>query len=115
MQAAEDDFELGGKKFAAGAFIIPNADRAKIEPSLKELGLSAWATAQAPTVKTHELDVPRIGYVHSWQRTQDEGWVRGAFDAFGVLHYFSDQKRSKATGARITTDVFRRRCKRDRR
>jgi len=93
MQAAEEDFDLDGKKFAAGAFIIPNADRAKLEPSLKELGLSAWAAATAPNVKTHELDVPRIGYVHSWQRTQDEGWVRGALDVFGVPYtYFADQK-----------------------
>ena len=93
MQAAEDTFNLNGKTFAAGAFIIPNADRAKLEPSLKELGLSAWATASAPNVKTHELDVPRIGYVHSWQRTQDEGWVRGALDVFGIPYtYFSDQK-----------------------
>jgi hypothetical protein len=93
MQAAQEDFEVNGKRFNAGAFIIPNADRAKLEPSLKELGLSAWAVAAAPTVKTHELDVPRIGYVHAWQRTQDEGWVRGALDVFGVPYtYFSDQK-----------------------
>ena len=49
MLAAEEDFELGGHKFRAGAFIIPNADRAKLEPTLKELGLSAWAVASAPT------------------------------------------------------------------
>ena len=49
--------------------------------------------AAAPTVKTHDLDVPRIGYVHAWQRTQDEGWVRAAFDHFGVPYtYFSDIK-----------------------
>jgi hypothetical protein len=41
----------------------------------------------------HELDLPRIGYVHSWQRTQDEGWVRAALDYYGVPYtYFSDQK-----------------------
>ena len=40
MQAAEDDFELNGHKFRAGAFIIPNADRAQLEPLLKDLGLS---------------------------------------------------------------------------
>lgn len=93
MQAAEEDFDMGGKKFRAGAFIIANADRAKLEPSLKELGLSAWATATAPNVKAHDLDVPRIGYVHSWQRTQDEGWVRAALDTYGVPYtYFADQK-----------------------
>jgi len=93
MQAAEEDFDLGGHKFRAGAFILPNADRAKIEAQLKALGLSGWAVAAAPSVKTHDLDIPRIGYVHAWQRTQDEGWVRAALDTYGVPYaYFSDQK-----------------------
>jgi hypothetical protein len=93
MLAAEEPFEAGGRKFTAGAFIIPDADRAKLEPSIKELGLTATAVGAAPSVKTHDLDLPRIGYVHSWQRTQDEGWVRMAFDTFGVTYtYFSDQK-----------------------
>jgi hypothetical protein len=47
----------------------------------------------APTVAAHELDLPRIGYVHSWARTQDEGWVRAAFDTYGVKYtYFGDIK-----------------------
>ena len=37
--------------------------------------------------------MPRIGYVHSWSRTQDEGWVRAALDYYGVPYtYFADQK-----------------------
>ena len=45
------------------------------------------------SVMTHPLTVPRIGYVHSWQRTQDEGWVRAALDRYGVPYtYFADQK-----------------------
>lgn len=93
MQAAEEDFQAAGHSFRAGAFIIANADRAKLEPTLIELGLSAFAVAAAPGVKSHDLDVPRIGYVHSWQRTQDEGWVRAALDTYGVPYqYFADQK-----------------------
>jgi hypothetical protein len=93
MLAAEEDFELDGKKFRAGAIVVPNFDRAKLEPALRDLGLSAWAVASAPAVKTHDLDVPRIGYVHSWTRTQDEGWVRASLDTFGVPYtYFADQK-----------------------
>ena len=93
MLAAEEDFELAGHKFRAGAIIVPNADRAKLEPMLKDLGLSAWAVASAPGVKSHDLDIPRIGYVHSWTRTQDEGWWRAALDTFGVPYtYFADQK-----------------------
>ncbi|HEX2718310.1 MAG TPA: hypothetical protein VHM67_11570, partial [Gemmatimonadaceae bacterium] len=52
-----------------------------------------WATNAVPNVPAHDLDVPRIGYVHAWQRTQDEGWVRAAFDTYGVPYtYFADQK-----------------------
>ncbi|MEZ5419730.1 MAG: M14 family zinc carboxypeptidase [Vicinamibacterales bacterium] len=93
MAAAEEDFELAGHRFRAGAIIVPGADRAALEPMLRDLGLSAWAVDVAPAVKSHDLDVPRIGYVHSWTRTQDEGWVRAALDTYGVPYtYFADQK-----------------------
>ena len=93
MLAAEDDFDAAGHHFRAGAFIIPNADRAKLETSLVDLGLTAWALPEAPSVATHEMDLPRIGYVHSWARTQDEGWVRAVFDTYHIPYtYFGDQK-----------------------
>ncbi|MHB1097884.1 MAG: M14 family zinc carboxypeptidase [Gemmatimonadaceae bacterium] len=107
MQAAEEDFEAGGKKFVAGSFIIANADRAKIEPQLKALGLSGTAVASAPTVKAHDLDVPRIGYMHSWTRTQDEGWVRAALDHYGVPYtYFADQLLRSTPNLRARYDVI---------
>jgi hypothetical protein len=93
MQAAEADFDADGHHFRAGAMIIPNANRAQMEPELTKLGLSAYAMPSAPNVKTHALDVPRIGYVHSWTRTQDEGWVRAALDTYGIPYtYFGDVK-----------------------
>ena len=93
MLAAEADFEVAGRKLRAGSIIVPDADRATLEPMLRDFGLSAWAVASAPEVKTHDLDVPRIGYVHNWNRTQDEGWWRAALDAYGIPYtYFSDQK-----------------------
>jgi hypothetical protein len=93
MSAAEKEFEAGGHKFGAGAFVIPDANRAALEPSIRELGLSAWAVDAAPNVPMHDLDVPRIGYVHTWTSTQDEGWVRLAFDNFKVPYtYFAAPK-----------------------
>src|SRR4029453_798703 len=74
--------------------------------SLNALGLSAQAVPSMPTVKTHELDVPRIGYVHSWSNTQNEGWVRAAFDTYGVPYtYFSDIKLREGN-LRQTYDVI---------
>jgi hypothetical protein len=93
MLAAEESFEAGGQKFGPGAFIVPAADRAKIEASVKEFGLSGVAVAAAPAVKSHELVVPRIGYVHSWSNTQNEGWVRMVFDKYKIPYaYFGDVK-----------------------
>ena len=93
MLAAEEDFELAGRKFRAGSIVIPDADRNRLAPALVELGLSAWAMRTVPKVRTHELDIPRIGYVHSWTRTQDEGWWRAALDRYSVPYvYMADQK-----------------------
>jgi Zinc carboxypeptidase len=93
MHAAEEDFEAGGRKFRAGAFIIPTADRSRLEATMKELGIAGFAVASAPQVAMHELDVPRIGYVHAWSNTQNEGWVRAALDTYKVPYtYFGDIK-----------------------
>ena len=93
MQAAEAEFEAAGRKFRAGSFIIAAADRSALDTTLKQLGLSGFAVAAAPNVRAHELDVPRVGYVHSWANTQNEGWVRAAFDTYGVPYtYFADIK-----------------------
>ena len=93
MRAAEAEFEAGGRKYAPGTFIISGADRAKVEPVITALGLKAEAVAAAPTVRSHALTVPRIGYLHSWANTQDEGWWRAAFDRYGVPYtYFGDIK-----------------------
>jgi hypothetical protein len=93
MQAAQEDFEAGGRRFRAGSFIIPNANATALDPSLKALGLTGVAMASAPSVPMHDLDVPRIGYVHAWQNTQNEGWVRLALDQYQVPYtYFADTK-----------------------
>jgi hypothetical protein len=62
MSAAEEAFDADGHHFGAGAIIIANANRAQLDPMVKRLGLTAYAVSAAPTVKSHDLDVPRIGY-----------------------------------------------------
>lgn len=91
--AAEKAFEAGGRSYAAGTFILPDADRASVDKLLVALGLSGQAVDSLPTVKSHTLTLPRIGYVHSWLRTQDEGWWRAALDHYGIPYtYFADIK-----------------------
>jgi hypothetical protein len=107
MAAAEAPFEAAGHKFGAGSIIIARANRAALEPVLKELGLSAWATDAAPSVKSHDLDIPRIGYIHSWTNTQDEGWVRTALDYYKIPYdYFGENAVRKMGSLRSRFDVI---------
>ncbi|MDB4877801.1 MAG: peptidase carboxypeptidase [Gemmatimonadetes bacterium] len=107
MAATEDAFDAEGTHYGAGAFVIANANRAQIEPALKQLGLSGHAMASAPAVKTHDLEVPRIGYIHSWTRTQDEGWVRAALDTYGVPYkYFGENALASMGDLRSKFDVL---------
>ncbi|MDE8651188.1 M14 family zinc carboxypeptidase [Novosphingobium album (ex Liu et al. 2023)] len=106
MLAAEAPFELGGKNYAAGTFILPNADRASVERVVRELGLRGEAVTGMPSVPTHALTAPRIGYMHSWLRTQDEGWWRAALDTYGIPYtYFADIK-ARAGGLRAKYDII---------
>jgi len=107
MAAAEDAFDVDGHHVGAGAIVIANANRAQLEPTIKQLGLTAYATSSAPVVKTHDLDIPRIGYIHSWTRTQDEGWVRAALDTYGVPYqYFGENAVAKMGDLRSKFDVI---------
>jgi hypothetical protein len=106
MQAAEEAFDAGGKHYAAGTFIIPDAPRAAVEKAVADLGLTAEAVAAAPAVKTHPLTTPRIGYLHSWLRTQDEGWWRAALDHYGVPYTYIADTTARAGDLRKKFDVI---------
>jgi hypothetical protein len=106
MSAAEADFDAAGRRFRAGAIVIPNANAAQVEPVLRELGLSGYAMASAPSVAMHDLDIPRILYLHSWGRTQDEGWVRAAMETFGVpFTYMADKELANMPDLKSRYDV----------
>jgi len=93
MEAAEEPFELDGRKFRAGSFILREVDAAALERNAKELGLTVHAASGAPKVATHALAVPRIALMHSWQSTQNDGWYRLAMDKLEVPYtYIADTK-----------------------
>src|SRR5512141_2360045 len=60
FRAAEKPFTLGDRQFPAGSFVIDagaNADG--VRKQIDQLGLVAAATAAAPNVPMHDLDLPR--------------------------------------------------------
>ena len=90
VSVADSSFSAKGQTFAAGTFIVDGSNAAGV---VADLGLKATAVDSMPKVRSHAVSVPRVAYVHTWNNTQDEGWVRYAFDYMGIPYrYFADQK-----------------------
>ncbi len=88
MEAAEEPFEAGGRKFNRGAFLVKNVSRDQLDRAAAELGLRVYALTEAPSVKTHRIKPARIALVHTWLSTQDEGWWRQAFDQRSIPYTY---------------------------
>ncbi|HET9314855.1 MAG TPA: hypothetical protein VFQ51_04660, partial [Vicinamibacteria bacterium] len=84
MEAAEEAFDAGGRKVAAGSLIVMGGSRDRVAKAVEDLGLAAVSVAVRPSVKTHPVGVPRIALVHDWINTQNEGWWRIALDRYEV-------------------------------
>jgi hypothetical protein len=81
----------------AGSWTVAIAD-------LDEDVMEAWAGAHGlhvyrirpdvlEDVTTHEVDLPRIALLHTWSRTQDEGWARFTLDQQGVAYDYVGEDR----------------------
>ncbi|MEO7218259.1 MAG: M14 family zinc carboxypeptidase, partial [Gemmatimonadaceae bacterium] len=92
---ADSAFTADGASYPAGTFFIQKND-AKLRDDLRALGVNAVATNSAPPVKQHAVTLPRIALVHTWLETQNEGWVRFAFEQMGIpFTYISTQALAK--------------------
>jgi hypothetical protein len=104
VAVADTAFAVGGQQFPAGTFLVSGGAGDRIT-ALSQLGLSGLSTSQSLTVRRHTLTAPRVAIMHSWLETQNEGWVRYAFDQMGIPYTsISDQTLRKA-GALDRFDV----------
>ena len=104
---AEEPFEAAGTKYAAGSFAVSGLSRGEMDRLAAELGLTVAAAAAAPAVPLHEMHIPRIALVHTWQNTQNEGWYRVAFDKLQIPYtYISDHTVRDTANLRAKFDVL---------
>jgi len=107
VDVAEEPFEAAGRKFNRGSFIIRNAQTADVQAAGRELGLQAYGVEASPSVKPIRLKTPRIGYIHTWLSTQDEGWWRMEFDRLKIPYdYISTQTVAKEASLISKWDVL---------
>jgi hypothetical protein len=107
MEAAEEPFEVSGRKFARGTFIIANGDRSQVEAAARDLGISVLATDEKLSVTHHGLDAPRVALMHDWQNTQDGGWYRISLDQLKIPYtYIADTNIRETPNLRDQFDVI---------
>ncbi|MES3032648.1 MAG: M14 family zinc carboxypeptidase [Gemmatimonadota bacterium] len=102
VRVADSAFTVGGTSYPAGTFLL--ADAPAVRASVAALGLGAIATGDV-SVSAHPIALPRIAIMHSWISTQDEGWVRYAFDRLGVPYTTISEQEIKAPGMLDRFDV----------
>jgi len=97
IQVAEKAFELQGKKFNSGSFIF-RADNKDASDYLDGFftgtgaagaEIAAYGIPALPDVPLHDLILPRIAVIHTWQNTQTEGWVRLALDELQIPYEYT--------------------------
>ena len=107
FQSAEEPFEVGGKKFARGSFIVRGVPAADLDKAAKELGVAVVALAAAPNVKMHPARAARVAILHTWLGTQTEGWWRQSFDQLSIpFDYISTQDVAKNPNLNAKYDVI---------
>jgi len=85
MKVAEAKFTAEGVDFPAGSFIVAaSADMAAVKAAADKYGLTAANLSSAPTVASHNADLPRVAIYSQWSQTQELGWYRFTFDKFGI-------------------------------
>src|SRR5205085_6852991 len=90
-----------------GSFISRGVSRNDLDAAARELGLTVYAAAAAPPVKTHAVKAPRIAILHTWLATQDEGWWREAFDKVRIPYdYINTQTAARTPDLNARYDVI---------
>jgi len=86
MRITEESFTAEDQDFPPGSYLVTGTPQevARAQAEALELGLTAAALDELPEVPSHDGDAPRIAIYSEWQRTQEMGWYRHAFDQFEI-------------------------------
>src|SRR5438067_934113 len=107
IEVADAPFTAAKTNFNAGTYLVASSARARLEPLLKQLGVSAIALGDMPKTQHHALAAPRVALLHTWQSTQNEGWYRLAFDKLRIPYtYINDHQVRDWTDLRTRFDVI---------
>jgi hypothetical protein len=110
VEAAEKPFTSGGREFPAGSWVIAAQPglSAVLDKAASDLALEIRSAASAPAVARHELDLPRLAVLQTWNDTQSAGWVRMIFDERKIPYALiaDEEVRAGKLGSRFDVILF---------
>jgi hypothetical protein len=108
MYAAKSEVKVDKSTFAPGTIFIDarTVDKVALDGVIENTLLDISSLNRLPDEdQLIELDVPRIGLLHSWVSTQDPGWVRYTLDQAKVPYSIIEKDELKAGNLREKYDV----------
>jgi len=108
MQAAAEEVKIGKKTYPAGTIFIDGAtvDAEALGAVIERTLLEVDGIKKLPKGKMIDLDVPRIGVLHSWVITQNAGWVRYTLDQSKVPYSIIEKTELRAGNLGEKYDVI---------
>ncbi len=108
MHSTAKPVKLGRHEFPAGTIFIDasTVDRGALAAVIDRTLLEVVGVNSLPSEDLIELDVPRIGLLHSWISTQNPGWVRYALDQSKVPYNIIEKSELKAGNLGEKYDVI---------
>jgi len=108
MHAAKAEVKVGRDTFPAGTIFIDGStvDADALAEVVGRTLLEVDGVSRLPEGDLIELDVPRIGLLHSWVSTQDPGWVRYTLDQSKVPYSIIEKTELKAGSLSEKYDVI---------
>jgi hypothetical protein len=104
--AMEELYTSGRDTLPRGSVIFEGLDQSTASELASKYALPLLAMSAAPSVATHEIDAPRIALYHTWDDTQDEGWVRYTLELSGIPYTSIDNERVRRGSLRDKFDVI---------
>ncbi|NNE98408.1 MAG: hypothetical protein HKN25_05230 [Pyrinomonadaceae bacterium] len=108
MKALPRAAKVGSRTFPAGTIFIEASTVSKPDlfKVIENTLLDVQTVSRMPSGKLIDLDVPRIGLLHSWISTQNPGWVRYALDQSRVPFKNIEKSELRAGNLRAKYDVI---------
>ena len=98
MQAAEEPFDAGGKKFNRGSFIVRDVSRADLRHAQQRTGTTGDGARRGTERENASAARGARGVPAHLAGTQTEGWWRQALDNMHIPYdYISTQTVAKTT------------------